>query len=99
MRPDRCEDVLNARARHRDHRAERHSAALEAARRADTEERPHPETEIERARMNTHSYEDVLVPAHGSERRALETAGAGISDVLIAAAVTVFHDTASDALG
>jgi hypothetical protein len=49
---------------HRDHRAEHHSAALETARRADTEERPHPETEIERARMNEQSFEHVLVPAH-----------------------------------
>ena len=42
---------------------ERHSAALEAARRADTEERPHPEAEIERARMNKQSFEHVLAPA------------------------------------
>src|SRR5262249_50666661 len=34
------------------------------ARRADTEERPHPETEIERAGMNQQSFEYVLVPAH-----------------------------------
>jgi hypothetical protein len=39
-------------------------AALEAARRADTKKRSHPETEIERARINQQSFEHVLVPAH-----------------------------------
>jgi len=49
---DRCDDVVNERSNRRDHRAERYSAALEAAGRADTEEPPHPQTEIERAGMN-----------------------------------------------
>lgn len=50
-----------------------HNAAITApraptrpktARRADAEERPHPETEIERAGMNEQSFEHVLMPAH-----------------------------------
>jgi hypothetical protein len=38
--------------------------ALEAARRADTEERSHPETEIERAGMHKQSFEHIRVSAY-----------------------------------
>jgi hypothetical protein len=57
LRPDRCYGVVNEHPQRRNHRAERHRAALEAARRADTEERPHPEAELERAGMNKQSFE------------------------------------------
>ena len=40
------------------------AAALKPARRADTEERQHPETEIDRAGMNKQSFEHVLASAH-----------------------------------
>jgi len=46
--------MLNAKSR----------CALEAARGADAEQRPHLETEIERAGMNKQSFEHVLVPTH-----------------------------------
>jgi hypothetical protein len=62
-RPDRGYCVVNERPQRSDHRVERHDAALEALRRADAEERPHPETEIERAGMNKQSFKHVLVPA------------------------------------
>jgi hypothetical protein len=39
-------------------------AALEAARGADAEERPHPETQIAGAGVHEESLEDVLVTAH-----------------------------------
>jgi len=63
-RPDSGDCVVNERPQRSDHRAERHDAALEAAWRADTEERPHPEAEIESAGMNKQSFEHVLVPTH-----------------------------------
>jgi len=60
-RPDRCFDVVNERAQYRDHRAERHRAALQAPWRADTTRRAHPEPEIAGARMQEQSLEDVVV--------------------------------------
>src|SRR4030095_16170451 len=56
--------VVNKRRQRSDHRAERHDAALKTARRAAAKERPHQETEIERAGMNKQSFEHVLVSAH-----------------------------------
>lgn len=44
--------------------AERGHAALQAARRADTEERPHPEAKVEGSGMHEQSFEHVLVSAH-----------------------------------
>src|SRR5258705_7835084 len=61
LRRDRRYGVANQRPQRSDDRAERHRAALEAARRADTKERPHPEAEIERAGMHKQSLEHVLV--------------------------------------
>ena len=63
-RAGRCDEVVNERARRRDQRVERHTAALEAARRADTNQRSHPEAQIERAGMDEQSFEHVLMPAH-----------------------------------
>jgi hypothetical protein len=64
VRPRGGHRIVNDRPQRTGHDAERDQAALEAARRADAAERPHPETEIERAGMNKQSFEHVLVPAH-----------------------------------
>ena len=47
-----------------EHRTERGQTALEASWRADAEERPHPEPEIEGARMHEQPLEHVLVSAN-----------------------------------
>lgn len=52
--------------------------ALGAARRADAEERPHPQGKIEGAGMNEQSFELVLVPAY--VRRPEETFPASPAD-------------------
>src|SRR2546422_8855615 len=64
LRPESCDCVVKERPQRSGHRAQRHDAALEAARRADTEERPHPKAEIERAGMDKQAFEYVLVAAH-----------------------------------
>jgi len=63
LRPDRRYCGVNERPQRSDHPAKRH-ASLKTARRADAEERPHPEAEIESAGMNEQTFEHVLMPAH-----------------------------------
>jgi len=58
-------------AQRTEHGTKRRQTALEAAWRADAEERPHPETKIEGAGIHEQPLEHVLVPAHV---RAPETA-------------------------
>ena len=55
-----------------DRRAERHSAVLEAPRRADAEERPHPQAEIEGAGMQEQPLPHVLM---ATDVRAAECTG------------------------
>ena len=64
LTPGHCDRLARQTPQRAEHRAERRQTALEAAWRADAEERPHPETEIEGADMNEQSLEHVLVPAH-----------------------------------
>jgi len=64
VRPDRGRDVVNERPQDVEERRDHGRASLEAAWRADAEEPPHPETEIEGAGMNEQPLKHVLVPAH-----------------------------------
>jgi hypothetical protein len=64
LRPDCGHPIVNERPHHIEQQADRCQTALEAARRADTEQRPHPEAKIEGAGMNEQSFEHVLVSAH-----------------------------------
>ena len=99
VRPESCDGVINERPHRSEHRAERHDAALEAARRADTEERPHPETEIERAGMNQQSFKHVLVPAHVRlpEPAGLVEMGTGSLEQFAASAEEPLSAVAADA--
>lgn len=51
-RPDGSHPIVNERPQHAEHRAEHRQAALEAARRADAKERPHPEAKIEASHIS-----------------------------------------------
>ena len=64
VQPRRGHRIVNERPHHTEQRAERGHAALQATRRADTEERPHPEAKVEGSGMNEQSFEHVLVSAH-----------------------------------
>ena len=61
--PGRGHRLVNERPHHAKQRAERGHAALQAARRADTEERPHPEAKIEGSGMNEQSLSTVVSPS------------------------------------
>jgi hypothetical protein len=63
LRPNLGYRIVNERPRRTEQHADRCQTALEAARRADTEARPHPEAKIEGAGMNEQSFEHVLVSA------------------------------------
>jgi hypothetical protein len=64
--------VVSERPQEVEQRRDLRRTSLEAARRADAEQRPHLQTEIERTGVNEHSLEHVLVPAH---MQAPESAG------------------------
>src|SRR5262249_54262357 len=64
LTPDRRDRLVYEAPQRPEHRSERCQAALEAAWRADAEERPHPEAQIEGAGMHEQPLEHVLVPAH-----------------------------------
>lgn len=67
-RPDRVAETLWVRQERPEAREQRQTAALQASRRADAGQVSHQQAEIERACLQQHAFQDVLVPRRCTRR-------------------------------